>query len=207
MNPAVTLSEQTSAESARHGIIFVLSAPSGAGKRTVLKRVFDSDSRLGYSISATTRPRRKGETEGHDYYFLDRNEFQRRIESGDFVEWAEVHGNLYGTLAEELGRLTGSGMDTVLELDVQGMRNLKTRGLEIVSVFVMAPSLDELERRLRARATDHPEVIALRLGNALDEIAARHEYDYVIVNGHLDDAVEDLRAIIRAERCRAHRQP
>lgn len=203
----MTVSEDTNAETARHGIIFVLSAPSGAGKRTVLKRVFDSDAGLGYSISATTRPRRQGETDGQDYYFLDRDEFQRRIEAGDFVEFAEVHGNLYGTLAEELERLTGSGMDTVLELDVQGMRNLKTRGLEIVSVFVMAPSLDELERRLRARATDHPEVIALRLGNALDEIAARHEYDYVIVNAHLDDAVDDLKAIIRAERCRAHRQP
>lgn len=203
----MTISEQISAEAVRQGIVFVLSAPSGAGKRTVLKQVFDSDAALGYSISATTRPRREGEIDGTDYYFLDRETFERKIAEGDFVEWAEVHGNLYGTLQNELERLTGAGKDTVLELDVQGMRNLKSRGQDIVSIFVMAPSFDELERRLRARATDHPEVIALRLRNARDEIEARHEYDYVIVNAQLDNAVDDLKAIIRAERCRAHRRP
>lgn len=206
-NSAVTASQETKPESARRGIVFVLSAPSGGGKRTVLKGVFESDLRLGYSVSATTRPPRNGETEGTDYYFLDRDTFEQRIAVGDFVEWAEVHGNLYGTLQDELERLTISGKDTVLELDVQGMRNLKTSGLDIVSVFVMAPSLEELERRLRARGTDDPEVIELRLTNARDEIAARHEYDYVIVNEHLDEAVADLKAIIRAERCRSYRQP
>lgn len=185
----------------------MLSAPSGAGKRTVLKRVFENDPQLGYSISATTRPPRHGEAEGVDYYFLDRAAFERRISAGDFVEWAEVHGNLYGTLQSELERLTATGKDTVLELDVQGMRNMKTRGLDMVSIFVMAPSLEELERRLRSRGTDHPEVIELRLSNARDELAARREFDYVIVNDHLDEAVDDLKAIVRAERRRAHRQP
>lgn len=198
---------EKNAGSVRHGIVFVLSAPSGAGKRTVLKRVFEKDTRLGYSVSATTRPPRAGEVEGKDYYFLDRDTFDRRVSAGDFVEWAEVHGNLYGTLQEELERLTASGKDTVLELDVQGMRNLKTRGLDMVSVFVVAPSHEELERRLRSRGTDRPEVIELRLSNARNEIAARREFDYVIVNERLDEAVVDLQAIIRAERCRAHRQP
>ncbi len=200
-------SQENTAGPARRGIVFVLSAPSGAGKRTVLKGVFDKDLRLGYSVSATTRPPRSGEVEGVDYYFLDREAFERRVATGDFVEWAEVHGNLYGTLQDELERLTASGEDTVLELDVQGMRNLKARGLDMVSVFVMAPSPEELERRLTKRGTDKPDVIELRLANANAEIAARREYDYVIVNEHLDEAVQDLAAIVRAERCRAHRQP
>ncbi|MCC6489836.1 MAG: guanylate kinase [Candidatus Hydrogenedentes bacterium] len=190
----------------RRGIVFVVSAPSGAGKRTVLERVFAQDTRLDLSISATTRPPRTGEVHGKDYYFLDREMFERRVEAGDFVEWAEVHGNLYGTLRDELDRLVASGKDTVLELDVQGMRNVKRIGLDAATIFIMAPSMAELERRLRARATDSAEVIDLRLANAREEIAARAEFDYVIVNDRVEEAAADLAAILRAERCRASRQ-
>ncbi|MCC6695268.1 MAG: guanylate kinase [Candidatus Hydrogenedentes bacterium] len=189
------------------GIVFVVSAPSGAGKRTVLERVFAQDARLGLSVSATTRPPRTGEVHGKDYYFLDRDTFARRVQAGDFVEWAEVHGNAYGTLREELDRLLASGKDTVLELDVQGMRNVKRIGLDAVTIFIMAPSMEELKRRLRARGTDSAEVVDLRLANARAEIAARGEFDYVIVNDRLEDAAADLAAILRAERCRARRQP
>ena len=206
MRRAVGQADETGSGQKRRGIVFVVSAPSGAGKRTVLERVFAQDAHLGFSISATTRPPRKGEAHGKDYYFLDRDTFERRVQAGDFVEWAEVHGNAYGTLREELDRLLASGKDTVLELDVQGMRTVRRIGLDAVTVFIMAPSLDELERRLRARATDSAEVIDLRLANARAEIASRGEFDYVVVNGRLDDAVADLAAIIRAERCRTRRQ-
>lgn len=199
--------EDTAKVPVRRGIVFVVSAPSGAGKRTVLERVFAQDALLGFSVSATTRPPRKGEVHGKDYYFLDRDAFARRVQAGDFVEWAEVHGNAYGTLREELDRLLVSGKDTVLELDVQGMRNVRRIGLDAVTIFIMAPSVEELERRLRARGTDSADVIELRLANARAEIAARSEFDYVIVNDRLDDAAADLAAILRAERCRSSRQP
>lgn len=183
----------------------MVSAPSGAGKRTILERVRAKDADLGYSVSATTRPPRTGEVDGVDYHFLDRETFERRIASGDFLEWAEVHGNLYGTLREDLDRLLTSGKDAVLELDVQGMKNVKDAGMDVVTVFIMAPTLEELERRLQARGTDSPETIALRVANARAEIAARDRFDYVIVNERVGDATADLEAIIRAERRRSKR--
>ncbi len=190
----------------REGIIFVLSAPSGAGKHTILERVLAKDTNLAYAVSATTRPPRRGEGEGTHYYFLDRPTFERRVAAGDFVEWAEVHGNLYGTLRTELERLTASGKDIILELDVQGMKNIQNADIDAVTVFIMAPSVEELGRRLRARGTDNPEVIDLRVANAPEEIAARDRFDYVIINERIDEAVADLEAIIRAERCRSGRQ-
>jgi guanylate kinase len=190
---------------ARRGTLFVVSAPSGAGKHTILERVLARDNRLGYSVSATTRRPRHGEVDGTHYHFMDRASFERRVAEGDFVEWAEVHGNLYGTLRSEVDRLVESGKDIVLELDVQGMRNVKRAGLDAVTIFIMAPTVEDLERRLKARGTDRPEEIALRLSNAEAELAARGEYDHVIVNADIDQATAEFEGIVQAARERAAR--
>ena len=178
----------------------MVSAPSGAGKHTILKRALDRDARLVYSVSATTRRPRSGEVDGREYYFLDRETFKKRIDAGEFVEWAEVHDNLYGTLHSELDRLLDSGKDVLLELDVQGMRNVKRLGLDPITVFIMPPSLEELARRLRGRATDSTSVILVRLNNARAEIAAKDEFQHVIVNDDIDRAVAEFEAIVRANR-------
>jgi guanylate kinase len=161
------------------------------------------DPHLEYAVSATTRPPRTGEVNGKDYYFLDRAEFLRRVEAGEFAEWAQVHDHLYGTLRAELGRRLASGRDVALDIDVQGMRNFKRLPYRMVTVFVMPPSIEVLEERLRARRTDREEDIALRLRNAREEMDARHAFDYIIVNDAVDDAVADMKAILRAQRCRA----
>lgn len=180
----------------------MVSAPSGGGKRAVLARVMARDSGIEYSVSATTRPPRADEVDGRDYYFLSREEFCKRIEDGRFAEWAEVHENLYGTLREELDRKLDTGKDLVLELDVQGMRNVRALYADTVTVFIMPPSFEELERRLRGRGTNSEADIALRLRNAQDEIAACYAFDYIVLNDDLDKAVEDMEAIVRAQRCR-----
>lgn len=184
------------------GSLYVVSAPSGGGKRAVLARVMAVDPGIEYSVSATTRPPRADEVDGRDYYFLSREEFCRRIEDGRFAEWAEVHDNLYGTLREELDRKLDTGKDLVLELDVQGMRNVRALYPDTVTVFIMPPSFEELERRLRGRGTNSEADIALRLRNAQDEIAACYAFDYIVLNDDLDKAVEDMEAIVRAQRCR-----
>jgi guanylate kinase len=189
------------------GTLFVVSAPSGGGKRTVLAPVLEGDDRLEFSVSATTRAPRAGEVEGRDYYFLSREEFMRRVEAGGFVEWAEVHGNLYGTLREDLERRTALGNDVVLEIDVQGMRTIRNSGLDAVTVFIMPPSLQVLERRLRRRGTESAETLELRLRNAREEVEARHAFDYIVINDRLSKAVADMKAIVRAQRCRADKQP
>jgi len=192
---------QTSVE--KRGTLFVVSAPSGGGKRTVLSGAMDMVDRLNVAVSATTRPPRAGEKEGEDYYFLDRSTFEWRIKAGDFVEWAEVHGNLYGTLKEELDRRCDAGSDVILELDVQGMRSVrKTVDGECVTVFIMPPSMEELESRLRKRGANDAADMALRLTNARAELDARFEYDYLVVNDKLEEAVADFVGIVRAERCR-----
>jgi len=193
------------ANAEQSGQIFVVSAPSGAGKHTILKRVLMNDPKLTHSISATTRKPRAGEEHGREYYFLERADFEQRLAAGEFAESAEVHGNLYGTLRSELDRISSSGKDALMELDVQGMRNVKGLGIDAVTVFIMAPSLEELEQRLRARATDSEDVIAVRLKNAIKEIAARREYDHVIVNVDIRDAVAELEAIIKSARERTAR--
>ncbi len=187
------------------GTLYIVSSASGAGKNTILHRLLAEDDAIEYSVSATTRLPRDGEANGREYYFVSRGEFEERIAAGDFVEWAEVHHNLYGTLRRELDRLLGSGKDAILEIDVQGMRKLRRSGMDFVSIFIMAPSLEELERRLRARGTDTPEVIAVRLKNARAEIEAREEYDNVIVNETVDDAVAEFLDIVRVQRDRVNR--
>jgi guanylate kinase len=190
------------AQTKKHGNVFVVSAPSGAGKHAVLGRVMALDSGIQYSISATTRSPRPGEVHGKHYYFLDRQDFRRRIEGGEFAEWAEVHGNLYGTFWNELSRKAATGQDVVLELDVQGMRNLTAAVPGAISIFIMPPSMEALERRLRDRGMNSEDEMEVRLGNARAEIAACGSYDYVVVNDNLEEAVADVVAIVRAERCR-----
>jgi len=193
---------------AQHGVLIVISAPSGAGKMTLLNKVRESQAgSFVTTVSATTRAPRACELEGQDYYFLTREVFEAKRAADEFVEWAEVHGNLYGTLYSELDRCLATGKDVILELDVQGMESLKEIRHDVVTVFLMPPSLEELEDRLRKRGTDEDDVIALRLKNAGDEMAQRHGFDYIVVNDKIDQAASDLEAIIRAERCRAFRQP
>lgn len=190
------------------GVLLIISAPSGAGKLTLLTKVRERVAdRFVTTVSATTRPPRPGEVDGRDYYFLNPTSFEARRESGAFVEWAEVHGNLYGTLHDELNRCLATGKDVILELDVQGMQNLRATRKDLVTVFLMPPSLEELENRLRKRGSEDEDVIALRVKNAGDEIAQRHAYDYIVVNDNIEQAASDLEAIIRAEHCRAYRQP
>jgi len=188
---------------AREGKLFVISGPSCSGKKVVHEGAMAREPNLVYCVSATTRPRRPGEVDGKDYFFLDEETFRRRVEEGAFVEWAEVHGHRYGTLWEELDRKLRTGNDVLLELDVQGMRNLRSARKHIVAVFIMAPSFEELEKRMRKRGLNEPEDIALRLRNAREEVAARDEYDYVVVNEVVENAVQDLLAIIEHERAQA----
>ena len=187
------------------GIVIVLAAPSGAGKQALLDKLEEMGIAFETTVSATTRARRKGEKEGREYHFLSKAEFQARVARNEFVEFALVHKDLYGTLKDELDRRHACPC-LIMELDVQGMRSLKKLGVDMVSVFVMAPSIEELARRLRHRGADDEDTIALRLRNAETEIAARGEFDYIIVNDDLDGAAADFAAIVRAERCRTRRQ-
>lgn len=184
-------------DTSREGIIVVLSAPSGAGKLTILNRFREHRQDIVTTVSTTTRAARSGEVEGRDYYFVTRDEFERRRAAGDFLEWAVVHGNLYGTLRSELERCLATGCDVVLELDVQGMRSLKRLRQDAVSIFLMPPSLEELESRLRGRAKDSSEEIAVRLKNAVAEIELRDEFDYVVVNDEIERAVLEMLEIFR----------
>lgn len=189
-------------------ILFVLSAPSGAGKTTILKKVMAGLPGLVFSVSHTTRAPRPGEVAGRDYHFVSPEEFQTMRE-GDppgFLEWAEVHGNLYGTGRAGVERQLQAGRDVILDIDVQGA--LQVRGAASpVMIFIAPPSLSELEARLRKRGTESEETIRLRLDNACQELKLADRYDYLIINDRLEDAVDSLRAIIVAERCRRRRSP
>ncbi len=190
------------------GMLLVLSAPSGCGKTTILKRVMADLPGLVFSVSHTTRPPRPGEEDGRDYHFVERAAFVaiRDRQPSGFLEWAEVHGNLYGTSLEEVQRLRDRGLDVVLDIDVQGAAQVR-REQDPVTVFIAPPSLAELERRLRGRGTEAEETIALRLANARREIEAADDYQYLVVNDELDIAVDALRSIIIAERCHRRRTP
>lgn len=182
------------------GLVVVLSAPSGAGKRTLLGRLRELEDGIATTVSATTRAPRPGEVAGVDYHFLDREAFEARLVAGDFVEHAEVHGNLYGTLREELERHTQRGQSVVLELDVQGMRSLRKLIPDAITVFLLPPSMEELERRLRHRGANDEDDIALRLRNAREEMAAAHEFDHRVVNDDVDRAAQELADILRNRR-------
>ncbi len=187
------------------GLLFIVSAPSGAGKTTLVERLVDGLPNLKMSRSYTSRPARDGETDGVDYNFISRGRFERMIAAGDFLEWAEVFGNLYGTCAKDTDVLLGEGFDVVLVIDVQGARKVRARGVETTTVFVMPPSFNELEHRLRRRSKDSEEAIQRRLEIARAEVAAFADYDYVVVNDELAGAVDRLRSIVMAERAALQR--
>jgi len=192
--------------SARSGILFVVSAPSGGGKTTLVKRTLEADPSLRLSISCTTRPSRAGEVDGTDYFFVSREEFERRRAAGEFVEWEENFGNLYATPREPLDRAVADGRDLILDVDVRGMSSIKRAyGDEAVGIFVIPPSLDELERRLRARGTDDEAALQRRLGRAEFEMnQARSSrppiYDHWLVNDDAERAAQELQNIIAHER-------
>ncbi len=188
----------------RHGTALIVSGPSGAGKTTVCRQLLQEQTDLHFSVSCTTRAPRAGEQDGVDYYFLSREVFCQRLEAGDFLEHAEVHGNLYGTLREEVERCVNAGRDVLLDIDVQGARQVREQTRETslaactVFVFFAPPSFEEMEKRLRGRNTDSDEVIARRLANSKREMAAWREYDYVIINDSAEIATKRLQTIMAA---------
>jgi guanylate kinase len=187
------------------GLLFIVSAPSGAGKTTLVERLVEELPHLRMSRSYTSRPARAGEADGVDYNFVTRARFEEMIATSDFLEWAAVFGNLYGTCASETEALMAAGLDVVLVIDVQGARQVRARGLDTSAVFVMPPSFEVLEQRLRGRSKDSEAEIQRRLQVARDEVAAFTEYDYVVVNDELPAAVDRLRSIVIAERARLAR--
>lgn len=191
-------------DSSTRGLLFVVSAPSGTGKTTIVERLVEVVPDLYMSRSYTSRGARPGETDGVDYNFVSRPQFEAMSAQGEFLESADVFGNWYGTSALDTGRHLSTGRDLVLVIDVQGARQVRTRGLETVGIFVLPPSFEVLERRLRGRSKDSEEAICRRLEVARQEVTAYSEYDYVVVNEDedLDAAVQRMRAIVLAERAR-----
>jgi guanylate kinase len=187
------------------GMLFVVSAPSGTGKTTVVERLVERMPDLVLSRSYTSRGARPGERDGVDYNFVSRERFEAMIAAGEFLEWANVFGNLYGTRALDTDTALSDGRDVVLVIDVQGARQVRERGLALVSVFVLPPSYPVLEQRLRGRSKDSDEAIARRLRIACEEVTGYCDYDYVVVNDDLEQCVEALRSIVMAERTRARR--
>ncbi|MGW8161275.1 MAG: guanylate kinase [Desulfobulbales bacterium] len=190
----------------KSGELFIISAPSGTGKTTVIKKVVNRLSGLAFSISHTTRKPRAGEVEGIAYHFVDKNTFAAMQHDDVFLEWAEVHGNFYGTSRDAILAATKQGLDIILDIDVQGALQVKQKlGNNSVSVFIAPPSLSELERRLAGRSTETAANMATRLANAREEMKSMDRYDYVIVNDTVDQAVKVLKSIIVAERSRRRR--
>lgn len=189
----------------REGILFVISAPSGAGKTTLCKEVIDIFPNLRHSVSYTTRPARPGEIHGRDYFFIAIDEFKRMIAAEEFAEWAEVHGNFYGTALKTLEEYKAAGIDVILDIDCQGAQQLKKRYHGAVYIFVLPPSYQELRRRLDCRSSDAPDVIARRIEAAADEIKESRWYDYIIINDVFVKAAEELKSVLIAEQCRTDR--
>ena len=194
---------------ARRGVLFILSSPSGAGKSSMARRLLADDPAFDFSVSATTRAPRPGEVDGREYRFLDRATFMEMVDADGFLEWAEVFGNLYGTPRAPVEASLDAGRDVLFDVDWQGGQQLRNSALKdaVVSVFLLPPSIAELERRLRARAQDAEAVIARRMARARDEISHWDAYDYVLVNADLDACEADVRAILAAERLRRGRRP
>jgi guanylate kinase len=191
--------------SSARGLLFIVSAPSGAGKTTLVERLVEQLPNLKMSRSYTSRAARQGETDGVDYNFVSRERFEAMAAASEFLEWADVFGNLYGTGAADTETMLAGGNDVVLVIDVQGARKVRARGLEARAVFVMPPSFHVLEQRLRGRSKDSEAAIQRRLQVARDEVAAFAEYDFVVVNDEVTAAVDRLRGIVVAERARLHR--
>ncbi|MCL7405786.1 guanylate kinase [Marivivens sp.] len=193
----------------RRGLLIILSSPSGAGKSTLAKRLMAWDPTLSFSVSATTRDPRPGETNGVEYYFKTKAEFEAMVDAGEMLEHAEVFGNYYGTPKGPVETAMMAGRDTIFDIDWQGGQQIRRSALanDVVSIFILPPSIADLETRLRGRAQDSDEVIANRMAQSRDEISHWAEYDYVIVNRDVDAAEAELKTILMAERSRANRQP
>jgi guanylate kinase len=190
----------------RRGLLYVLSSPSGAGKSTIARMLMESDDGVAMSVSATTRPIRPGEIDGEDYHFVDDARFDAMVASGEFLEWAHVFGHRYGTLKSEVMRVIEGGRDVLLDIDWQGTQQLKQVDPDIVRVFILPPSMEELERRLRKRGTDAEDVIARRMARAAAEISHWAEYDYVLINNDAEKCRELAHNILKAERLKATRR-
>ena len=188
--------------------MIVLSSPSGAGKSTIARTLLEKESNLSLSVSVTTRPKRGSEIDGTHYHFISEREFERRRETDALLEWAHVHGNFYGTPRDPVERALAAGRDMLFDIDWQGGEQLmeKARG-DVVSVFILPPSMEELKQRLERRAEDTPQVIERRLENARAEIEHWKDYDFVVVNSDLETAFDQVRAILTAERLRRDRRP
>jgi guanylate kinase len=192
----------TNKQSPLPGSIFILSAPSGAGKSTLVKRLLAAYPELHFSVSYTTRPARQGEVNGREYYFVSATRFKRMVAAKKFVEWASVHGHYYGTTVEEVSCALARGEDLLLDIDVEGHRQVRRRIRNAVSIFILPPSYAVLERRLRQRGSDSEAGIERRLTGARQELMHWDEYDYLIVNNRLAQATRDLLAVVRAGKCR-----
>jgi guanylate kinase len=190
----------------RRGLLFILSSPSGAGKSTIARMLLKSDDGVAMSVSATTRPKRPGEIDGRDYHFVDDSGFDALIAGNHFLEWAHVFGHRYGTLKSEVLKTIEGGRDVLLDIDWQGTQQLKQVDPDIVRVFILPPSMEELERRLRARGTDSKEVIRRRMERAEAEISHWAEYDYVLINNDAEKCRELVHNILKAERLKATRR-
>ena len=192
----------------RRGLLIVLSSPSGAGKSTISRMLLEADDNITISVSATTRPPRPGEVDGVDYHFVDEAEFNRIIEADEFAEWAYVFDHLYGSPKEPIKEALKDGRDTLFDIDWQGTQQLEYAfRTDLVLIFILPPSMKELDRRLHERGTDSDEIIAGRMRRAASEIGHWAEYDYVLINEDMEKCLDDVRAIIAAERLRRERQP
>jgi guanylate kinase len=188
------------------GILFVLSAPSGTGKSTLARRLVDEDPAVVFSVSFTTRPRREGELDGREYHFVDERTFGDMETRNEFLEWAQVFGRRYGTGKEATRRILASGKDLLLDIDVQGARKIRTAGVPGVFLFILPPDYATLERRLRARRTESEADVVQRLSLARREGEEYPSYDYIMINDDLERTFEEIRAIVRAERCKVARR-
>jgi guanylate kinase len=197
----------TSVKIARRGLMLVISSPSGAGKSTIARTLMDRDQQISLSVSVTTRPRRQSEIEGVHYHFVSQREFERLRDSDSLLEWAQVHGNYYGTPREAVETAMGEGRDMLFDIDWQGAQQLQEKmAADVVSIFILPPTMAELQSRLHRRAEDTEEVIQTRLNNSRAEIQHWREYDYVIVNDDLNSAFDAVQSIVKAERLRRDRR-
>lgn len=188
------------------GTLFVVSSPSGGGKGTLIRRVLQLVPDLSYSVSYTTRAPRNGEVAGREYFFIDRAAFEEMAEANEFLEWACVHGNLYGTAKRQVSVETSAGLDIIVEVDVQGAQSIRKLTLDSVSIFILPPSYEILKQRLIARGTDSPQELEVRLRNAPEELRQFSCFNYVIINDDVERAAAELAAIVHAERARCERQ-
>lgn len=200
------LMDSIESDAAQRGILFVVSSPSGGGKGTLIQRVLRQLPNLSYSVSYTTRKPRNGEVDGREYFFVSPETFNEMIEKNEFLEWAIVHGHLYGTSRFQVARDVSRGRDIILEVDVQGAASIRLLVRDAVSVFILPPSLELLRERLIARGTDAPDELEVRLRNAPEELKAYKAFDYVIINDDVERAAGQLAAVIEGERVRLSRQ-